>query len=181
MSAPPRRRRRWARGISVVLAVGAVLGVGAAAYSRGVNNDRATTPTANTRALPSAPQTEAVAPATAVPAAPERSESSRSDAVASKGPAKVKIGELRMAYDDTGLTSTSLPITVTNTGSVTRSFDVTVVAKSKEGTKLTHDTGTAANLRPGQSAQVQVLEIINPKLVDELQQATFEVGDIFAY
>lgn len=180
-SQPPRRRRRWARGVSVVLAVGAVLGVGAGAYSRGLDDDPPPAPLAASRDLPAAVAAP-VAPDAAAPAAGPGSSPNRSDpAPAYREPAKVKIGELRLAYDDTGLARTSLPITVTNNTSVTRSFDVTVVAKDPEGTKITTDTGTAANLRPGQSAQVQVLEIVNDKLVDQLREATFEVGDVFAY
>ncbi|MGQ0843675.1 MAG: hypothetical protein ACT4QF_06030 [Sporichthyaceae bacterium] len=167
--------------MSVVLAVGAVLGVGAAAYSRGLDNDHQATQAANAAELPAAPS-GSTAPAAPVVAAPSASASSAADnAAASREPAKVKIGSLRMAYDDTGLPRTTVPVTVTNTSTVTRSFDVTVVAKDAEGTKITSDTGTAANLRPGQSAQLQVLEIVNDKLVEELKDATFEVGEIFAY
>ncbi|MGQ0463738.1 MAG: hypothetical protein ACT4QG_00295 [Sporichthyaceae bacterium] len=178
-SAHPRRRRRWARGVSVVLALGAVLGVGAAAYSRGLDDDGAATPAANVGPLLAAPAdmatpaTPEVAPPAAKPARPAEA--------ASREPAKVKIGALRMTYDASGLPRTSLPITVTNNGPITRSFDVTVVAKSPSGTKITTDTGTAANLRPGQSAQLQILELVNDKLVDQLRTATFEVGDVFAY
>lgn len=180
VSEPPRKRHRVVRGVSVVLAVGAVLGVGAAAYSRGVNNDDSTANLAGSRDLPavSDPVTEPLDRPASENAAPAPT---RSDAATTKEPAKVKIGELRLRYDDTGLASTSLPITVTNNGSATRSFDVKVVAKSREGNKITSDTGTAANLRPGQSAQVQVLELVNPKLVDQLRDATFEVSEIFAY
>jgi hypothetical protein len=167
-----------ARGVSIVLAVGAVLGVGAAAYSRGVNNDAPTTPLAGSRDLPTTPG--AVAAPLGQTSAPKAAPA-RSDAARAKEPAKVKIGALRLAYDDMGLTRTSLPITVTNNTNQTRSFDVKVVAKSPEGNKITSDTATAANLRPGQSAQVQVLEIVNQKLIDELKQATFEVAEIFAY
>lgn len=176
-SAPPRRRRRWARGVSVVLALGAVLGVGAAAYSRGLDDDRATTPAANVGALPA----DTAAPAKREVAPPASKPGNSKAAPATREPAKVKIGALRMSYDGSGLARTSLPITVTNTGQVTRSFDVTVVAKNANGGKITTDTGTAANLRPGQSAQLQILEIVNDKLVDQLRGATFEVGDVFAY
>lgn len=162
----------------MVLAVGAVLGVGAAAYSRGVHNDGPTTPLAGARELPTSP--DAVTAPLAQESAAQPA-TSRSDAAKSKEPAKVKIGQLRLAYDDMGLTRTSLPITVTNNGTATRSFDVKVVAKSREGNKITSDTGTAANLRPGQSAQVQVLELVNDSLIDQLREATFEVSEIFAY
>lgn len=180
LSAPPRRRRRWARGVPVVLALGAVLGVGAAAYSRGLDGDHAATPAANVGPLPSAPA-GTVAPAKPEVAPPASKPGRPNTAPAAREPVKVKIGALRLSYDGSGLPRTSLPITVTNNSAVTRSFDVTVVAKSASGAKLTTDTGTAANLRPGQSARLQILEIVNDKLVDQLKTATFEVGDVFAY
>lgn len=93
----------------------------------------------------------------------------------------VKVGELRLDTDPSGVKATSLPLNVTNTGVVTRSFDITVVAVGDEGKVITSDVGTATDLRPGQSAEVQVLEIVDNTFADELAGATFRVEDAFAY
>jgi hypothetical protein len=43
------------------------------------------------------------------------------------------------------------------------------------------DTGTAANLRPGQTANLRVLEIVNDKLVAALLDPHFQVESVFTY
>jgi hypothetical protein len=74
-----------------------------------------------------------------------------------------------------------LPLQVVNTGSLTRSFDITIVAISNKGEVITTDVGTAANLRPGQSAEVTVLEIVDSALVEQLKDATFRIEEAYPY
>jgi hypothetical protein len=150
-----------------LLAVGAVLGVGAAAYSRGVTSGGSAHPAAQARPVTAAP----VGQSPAAPA-PQRADTKA---------LQVTIGKLLLAKDYTGVAQTSLPVTVTNTGSLTHSFDVTIVALDQKGNRITADTGTAANLRPGQSAQLRVLEIVNDALVQALTAATFQVQGVFTY
>jgi hypothetical protein len=153
-----------------LLAVGAVLGVGAAAYSRGVTSGGSAHPAAQARPVTVAPVGQSPA-APAVPAPPP----------ADTKALQVTIGKLLLTKDYTGVTQTSLPVTVTNTGPLTHSFDVTIVALDQKGNRITADTGTAANLRPGQSAQLRVLEIVNDALVHAMTAATFQVQGIFTY
>ncbi len=151
----------------MLLAVGAVLGVGAAAYSRGVTSGGSAHTAAQSRPA-------AANPAAATPPAPAPQPT---DAKA----LQVTIGKLLLTTDYSGVTQTSLPVTVTNTGPLTHSFDITIVALDKNGNRITADTGTAANLRPGQSAQLRVLELVNDALVRALTTATFQVQGIFTY
>jgi hypothetical protein len=157
--------------LPVLLAVGAIFGVGAAAYSRGAEDDTAARPAgvSNPLGQPSTPNTSG------------NSTDHSTDAAIGQAPAKISIGKLLMSKDATGLQQTSLPVTVTNTGPLTHSFDITIAAYTKDGQRITMDTGTAANLRPGQTANLRVLEIVNDKLVAALQDAHFLVESVFTY
>jgi hypothetical protein len=93
----------------------------------------------------------------------------------------VQIGQLRTYTDPSGLRATTLPLQVINTGALTKSVDITIVAISSKGEVITSDVGTAANLRPGQSAEVQVLEIVNDALADQLKDATFRIEQAYTY
>lgn len=178
----PRRSRagratRMTVGVTLILAVGTGIAVGAAAYTRNVASDGA-----------------AVAP-TATQTAPEEvrdTDVARDDAeardLAEMGQSRevipglaVEIGDIRVTTDPSGLRATTLPLEVVNTGDLTRSFDITIVAISDRGEVITTDIGTAANLRPGQSAQVQVLEIVGDELAEELAQASFRIDEAYAY
>jgi len=175
----------------VVFAVPAVLGVGAAAYSRGLTNVNHTRPAAVAEPLDlsrpdgagSTGAVTSVDPSKHDEARPAVAVSRAPDASTEKSPAavSVSIGKLTITKDNTGVPQTSLPIAVTNTGPLTHSFDVTIVALDNTGRRITTDTGTAANLRPGQTAQLRVLEIVNDALVHALTTATFQVQGTFAY
>jgi hypothetical protein len=160
-----------------LLALGAVLGVGAAAYSRGVTGSGSAHPSGPVpvAANPAAPVTQAAPAGSANPGAAALPRTPDNHTL------KVEIGQLSTTTDYSGVTQTSLPVTVTNTGPLTHSFDVTIVGLDKTGQKITADTGTAANLRPGQSAQLRVLEIVNDTLVRELATASFQVQSVFTY
>ncbi|HUR75369.1 MAG TPA: hypothetical protein VMZ00_13905 [Sporichthya sp.] len=171
-----RRVTRMTVGVTLLLAVAAGVTVGAAAYSRNAAADNA-----------------AIAPAAVEsPAEVRDSDVARSEQeardLAEQGQSRevipglaVKIGDLRTFIDPSGLPATTLPLQVVNTGSLTRTFDITVVAISDKGEVITTDVGTAANLRPGQSAQVQVLEIVDNVLAEQLSGATFRVEEAYAY
>ncbi|HEY3604576.1 MAG TPA: hypothetical protein VGL04_07870 [Sporichthyaceae bacterium] len=170
-SKAPRRRRKLAILLPVLLAVGAIFGVGAAAYSRGAEDDTAARPAGVSNPL-------------AQPNTPTKSDDTTdhsADAAIGQAPIKISIGKLLMSKDATGLQQTSLPVTVTNTGPLTHSFDITIAAYTKDGQRITMDTGTAANLRPGQVANLRVLEIVNDKLVAALQDARFQIESVFTY
>lgn len=167
----PRRRRRLAILLPVLLALGAIFGVGAAAYSRGAEDDTTARPTGVTHPLGQQPSGSTS----------ENSSVGQSDPGVGSAPVKINIGNLLLSKDATGLQQTSLPVTVTNTGPLTHSFDITIAAYTKDGQRITMDTGTAANLRPGQTANLRVLEIVNDKLVAALKDARFQIEGVFTY
>jgi hypothetical protein len=172
-----RRATRLTVGVTVLLTGATGIAVGAAAYS-----------------MNSAANNAAIAPAAVEAAAGDIRDT---DVAANNQEARdlvkqgqsrevvpgvsVQIGELRVYTDPSGLRATTLPLQVVNTGALTKSVDITIVAISSKGEVITSDVGTAANLRPGQSAEVQVLEIVNDALADQLQGATFRIEQAYTY
>ncbi len=170
-----RRATRMTVGVTLLLAVATGVTVGAAAYSRNAAADNAAI--ASTAASTQDVRDTDVA----------RTEREARD-LAEMGQSRevipglaVKIGDIRVFTDSSGLPATTLPLQVLNTGDLTRSFDITVVAISDKGEVITTDVGTAANLRPGQAAEVQVLELVGSALADELSGATFRIEEAYPY
>lgn len=203
-----RRRARRARTVlPFFLASAAVITVGAAAYSRNVlSHDepadrvsaaRAISPSDESRAmrrdLRRSDETErgrgqdallakaVSARASVGPTAAPVSGSLVRDAAGNYPGVQIEIGHLNVTRDPTGILQTSLPLRVTNIGYVPRSFDIRVTARGPKGAKITDDTGTVLDLRPGQSAEVRVLDLVNNAIAEDLQQASFDVTDVFAY
>ncbi|MGQ0625201.1 MAG: hypothetical protein ACT4PP_11210 [Sporichthyaceae bacterium] len=201
-SLPPARRRarRGARmtvGVTVLAASAAGITVGAAAYARSANANAPAIAAPGSIAADELTGTtttvdmskEAVA-ALATLVRSDEEDRSRADAISAaeqRGGTEVipgfavKVGRIQVDTDRSGIRATSLPLFVTNTGDFTRSFDITVVARDEKGKKITKDTGTAADLRPGQSADVRVLQIVDNGFVEKLTAATFQVDDVYAY
>jgi len=172
-----RRATRMTVGVTLLLAVATGVTVGAAAYSKNsAANDAAIAPASSQSSTEDVRDTDVA-----------RSEREARDLV-DQGQSRevipglaVKIGDIRTFIDPSGLPATTLPLQVVNTGSLTRSFDITIVAISNKGEVITTDVGTAANLRPGQSAEVQVLELVDSALVEQLKDATFRIEEAYPY
>jgi len=180
--AQPRRsrRRRATRmtvGVALLLAGATGVTVGAAAYSKNsVSNNSIIAPAAVESSTGEVRDTDVAA----------NDEEARD--LVKQGQSRevvpgvsVQIGSLRVYTDPSGLRATTLPLQVVNTGDLTKSVDITIVAISSKGEVITSDIGTAANLRPGQSAEVQVLEIVNDQLADQLKDATFRIEQAYTY
>ncbi|WP_019872868.1 hypothetical protein [Sporichthya polymorpha] len=170
-----RRATRMTVGVTLLLAVATGVTVGAAAYSRNAATEN--TGIAHTAADAQSVRDTDVARSTTE--ARDLAEMGQSREVI-PGLA-VTIGDLRVFTDPSGLPATTLPLQVLNTGDLTRSFDITIVALSDKGEIITSDVGTAANLRPGQAAELQVLELVGPELADRLQAASFRIDEAYAY
>jgi hypothetical protein len=171
-----RRATRITVGVTLLLAIATGVTVGAAAYSRNAAADNAAIAPASVESPTDVRDTDVA-----------HSEQEARDLV-KQGQSRevipglaVKIGDIRTFIDPSGLPATTLPLQVVNTGSLTRSFDITIVAISDKGEVITTDVGTAANLRPGQSAEVQVLEIVDNALAEQLSGATFRIEGAYAY
>ena len=188
--AQPRRSRkgratRITLGVTLLLAGATGVTVGAAAYSR------------NAAAENSAIAPTAVTTSTSGSSSDSQGQVRNSDVPSNDQEARdlahmgqsrevipgvsVQIGSLRVYTDPSGLRATTLPLQVVNTGALTRSVDITVVAISSKGEVITTDVGTATNLRPGQSAEIPVLELVGDQLADQLTGATFRVEGAYAY
>ncbi|MGQ0632198.1 MAG: hypothetical protein ACT4P1_14345 [Sporichthyaceae bacterium] len=201
-SLPPARRRprRGARltvSVTVLAASAAGITVGAAAYARNANADTpvvaapgtvaADELTGTTTSVDMSPEAIAALATLLRSDEEDRSRASAISAAEQRGGTEVipglavKVGRIQVDTDRSGIPTASLPLFVTNTGELTRSFDITVVARNDKGKEITKDTGTAADLRPGQSAEVRVLQIVDNGFVEKLTAATFQVDDVYAY
>ena len=198
-----RRGRKLAVVLPVILAGAAAVSVGAAAYSRDGDHDSAAGKAAAAAAAEAAiPQVvkqplasdeaargravdreiAAAAPGAATVQAPKLDTSTLKPAAAEAyRQIKVDAEAMTIGHDPSGVAQTSLPLHITNIGGQVRSFDITIAARDAGGATITKDTGTAANLQPGQSAEVRVLDIVNDAIVEKLRAATFAVTDVFAY
>lgn len=203
-----RSRRRTRAVLPVVLAGTAVVTVGAAAYSRNVlSHESAASNAAVARDIEASDESLAVrrelrrtdevergrsrdawlmraagtSPATVGPSAAPVSGSLLKDPAGNYPGVQIEVGRVSVTRDTTGIAKISLPLRVTNIGYAPRSFDIRVTARDPLGAKITDDTGTVLDLRPGQSAEVHVLDIVNDAISAELQQASFDVTDVFAY
>lgn len=172
-----RRATRMTVGVTLLLAVATGVAVGAAAYTRNASTDG--TAVAAAAAQSAREEVRDTDVAKSDQEARDLAEMGQSREVI-PGLA-VQIGDIRVSTDPSGLRATTLPLQVVNTSDLTRSFDITVVAISDKGEVITTDIGTAANLRPGQSAEVQVLEIVGDHLAEELAEATFRIEEAYAY
>lgn len=203
-----RRARRARVVLPIFLAGAAVITAGAAAYSRSALSDdapaaraavaRAIEPSEEALGLRSdlrrSDETEraravdatlagvrARTAATPGPTPGAVSGSLQKDAAGNYPGVQIEVGRLNVTRDPTGILQTSLPLRVTNIGYVPRSFDIRVTARDPKGAKITDDTGTVLNLRAGQSAEVRVLDIVNNRIAEDLQRASFDITDVFAY
>jgi hypothetical protein len=171
-------------GVSLLLAGATGVTVGAAAYSRNAAAENsAIAPTAVTSTSGSSSDSQGQVRNSDVPSNDQEARD-----LAHMGQSRevipgvsVQIGSLRVYTDPSGLRATTLPLQVVNTGALTRSVDITVVAISSKGEVITTDVGTATNLRPGQSAEIPVLELVGDQLADQLTGATFRVEGAYAY
>lgn len=193
----PRRAARMTVGVTVLAATAAGITVGAAAYARSANAETPAVAAPGTVAADeltgtttSVDMSEAAVAALASLLRSDEEDRSRASGISAaeeRGGTEVipgfavKVGRIQVETDRSGVEATSLPLFVTNTGDLTRSFDITVLALSDKGKEITKDTGTAANLRPGQSAEVRVLQIVDNGFVEKLTAATFRVDDVYAY
>lgn len=204
----PRKSRRRGKQLAVVLPVvlagAAAVSVGAAAYSRDGSHDSAANKAAAAEAAPAQVAVQSLAkktlasdeevrgrgadhgaadvPGTAsFPATVDASSSLSPTAAAAYRQIRVDVGALAIGHDPMGVSRTSLPLHITNIGGQVKSFDITVAAHAADGATITKDTGTAAHLQPGQSAEVRVMDIVNDAMAESLRAATFAVTDVFAY
>lgn len=86
---------------------------------------------------------------------------------------RVQVGEVAVGLDPSGLTASSLPVTVTNISGRTLTYDVEFEARTKVGKRITTDSAHIPLLAAGQSATVQVFNIVNNQLAPKFEDALF--------
>ncbi len=93
----------------------------------------------------------------------------------------VEIGEFKATADEFEIVTTELPVTFTNKGSDTASFDITVEAISADGKRIGTDVGMVTDLRAGQSEEVKVFQFVEEDDLEAMETATFEVVEASTY
>jgi hypothetical protein len=181
----PVRNRRRARAVLVLFAAAAaMICVGAAATSRDVlaRADKATLAATGAEAeAAEAPERPEARKPGAKPMAPDGTGTLVRDADGSFPGVRIEFGQLKSARDILGIAQVSLPVRVTNLAPAVRSYDIRVLARDGDGGTITEDTGTAMELRPGQAAEIRVLDIVNDAIAARLEHGSFEVAEVFAY
>jgi hypothetical protein len=92
----------------------------------------------------------------------------------------VNFGAPHTALESTGKQMVSVPVTVTNINGRPGTYDLTFQALDSKGHLITTDSAYVPNLGGGQSARLQVFNIVNDTLVAQLMKAQFRVVEAVA-
>lgn len=87
----------------------------------------------------------------------------------------VNIGTFEVTTGEYGLTSTSLPVTVTNNSSETHSYRITIEAVDQNGNRIKQDYIYATSLTAGQSQTFEIFTYVSSDQLDAMQGAKFQV------
>lgn len=94
---------------------------------------------------------------------------------------QVTFGAFEVSTDEYGFTSTKLPVTVTNIGDEKKSFDVSVEAVDSSGNRIDTDRIYASDLNAGQSQTLNAFEFISDEILEQMENATFDVVEASVY
>ena len=92
----------------------------------------------------------------------------------------VEIGSFK-ATKSYGIYDTSLPVTLKNKSSESKSFSVHIEAVTSDGERIDDDTILVNSLGAGQSQKLEAFNLVVSDKVPALQKATFKIIDISMY
>ena len=93
----------------------------------------------------------------------------------------VNIGTYSSITDEFGFTSTELPVTITNKGSESKSFNIQIEAINPDGSRIDTDYISADNLGANQSQNFKIFEYVEDDKVDAMKNATFKIVESSMY
>ena len=93
----------------------------------------------------------------------------------------VTIGTFTSSTDSYGIVNTTLPVTVKNKSSESKSFDIQIEAVDSTGTRITNDYISVNNLGAGQSQEFKVFEYVEDDLLQSMNNATFKIVEVSMY
>ena len=92
-----------------------------------------------------------------------------------KNDVSVELGEFTAKTDEYGLSSSKLPVTVTNKLGEKKSFSVKIEAVAKDGSRIDDDTIYANDLNAGQSQSFDAFTLVQSDKFEALKGATFKI------
>ena len=93
----------------------------------------------------------------------------------------VEIGEFTMSKGEYGLVNSSLPVTVTNKESETKSFSFHLEAVDGSGARIMDDYIYANDLGAGQSQSFESFQFVTDDQFDAMQNASFNIVEASMY
>ncbi|MCH4266645.1 MAG: DUF4190 domain-containing protein [Solobacterium sp.] len=98
-----------------------------------------------------------------------------------KNDLSVQMGSFTCTSDQYGLTTTELPLTLTNLTSESKSFSVHVEALDSNGNRIVDDTVYASSLGAGQSVDEKLFQYVESDKLDAVKAATFNIVEVSMY
>lgn len=93
----------------------------------------------------------------------------------------VDMGTFSAVTDQYNLTTTELPVTLTNIGTESKSFMVHLEAVDADGNRIVDDTLYANSLGAGQSEDMKAFQLITSDKVEAVKSATFRIVEVSMY
>lgn len=90
----------------------------------------------------------------------------------------VKLGKFATSKDEYGVTTTQLPVTLTNKNNEKKSYTVLVEAVDAEGKRIAQDTLYANDLGGSQTQDLKMFEFVESDKVSALETAEFKIVSV---
>jgi hypothetical protein len=97
------------------------------------------------------------------------------------GELDVRLGRFEIEVGEYGLTTTRLPVTLTNKSAARRSFDILVQAVGPNGERISDDRAYVSDLDGGQSTEQNLFALVSDDDTAKLRSATFTVVTASSY
>jgi hypothetical protein len=90
----------------------------------------------------------------------------------------VELGTFMATTDEYGLTTTELPVTVTNKNAENKSYSIQIEAVNESGARIVDDTVYANSLGSGQSQAFKAFQYVASENVEAMKTATFKIVSV---
>lgn len=93
----------------------------------------------------------------------------------------VNIGNFEATSDEFGIVNSKLVVKITNKAKEKKSYNITIEAVSKDGSRIDQDTIYVNNLGAGQSQDFEIFNYVDSDKIDAMKSATFKVVEASMY
>lgn len=98
-----------------------------------------------------------------------------------KNDVQVDIGAFTADSDEYGITTTTLPVTVTNISKEKHSFSIQIECVDGDGNRITDDYVTVNDLAAGQSIDEKAFQYVEDDKLDSVKTGTFKIVEVDMY